>query len=405
MFEVSMQPSPSERLELAVIFAVMTIAMAAAAQWLPQLARRYRSIKVTMAVLALAAFSIVLGGAVLVGNRMFLSGHDLTLLLVVIAFGLVSAVGFALTVSGPLSKDLNQLSDRAALVARGELDRPMSLNRNDEVGRLSAALSDMIAQLVRAEATRRADAESRRHFFAAIGHDLRTPLSSMQAAIEALKDGVAVDPVAYLATVERDILALTNLVDDIFLLARLDSGADEFALETIDVTEIADVSVEILRPVAALREVSIHFHADQHFLARGAVEPVGRVIRNLVDNAIRHSPVGGVVAVTVDVVADDVSVLVADSGPGFHPEFRQIAFERFSRWESARGRDSGGSGLGLAIGRGLVEAMGGDIWIEPGEGGRVGFRLRSASVAVPTESMVWTSPDPDVPFVSHGTHR
>jgi hypothetical protein len=110
LFEISMQPSPHDRFELTVIFLMMALAMWVATRWLPRMASRYRSIRITLAVLALATFAIVVAGVVAVGNRMFVSRHDLTLLLVVVAFGLVAAVGFALSVSQPLTEDLNLLS-------------------------------------------------------------------------------------------------------------------------------------------------------------------------------------------------------------------------------------------------------------------------------------------------------
>lgn len=380
IFEVSMQPSPGERLELAFIFVMMTLAMIGTSRWLPQLARGYRSIRVTLAVLALAAFSIVVVGAVAVGGRMFFSTHDLTLLLVVIAFGLVSAVGFALFVSKPLTDDLDQLSTRADHVAKGSYGAGGTLDRRDEVGRLGLALDEMIGQLQQAASSRRADEQSRREFFAAIGHDLRTPLASIQAALEAIRDGVAPDPDHLLTTIETDLSALTNLVEDIFLLARIDAGDSLFETGLVDVTELADESVEIMRPLAAARGVELTMSAISRGIAEGAPEPLGRVFRNLIDNAIRHSPAGGAVIVTVAERDGSIVSDVIDQGAGFEPGFRDIAFQRFSRSELSRGRDTGGSGLGLAIARSLVEEMDGEIWIATDrDGGHVGFRLPAAT--------------------------
>jgi two-component system sensor histidine kinase BaeS len=381
IFEIAMQPSGAERAELGVIFGLMAVAMATIAGWLPQLARRYRSIRSTVTVLSLAAFSIVFAGVVAIGNLMFVSPHDLTLLLVVIAFGVVAAIGFAISISRPLTKDLAHLSDSASRVASGHLNQHLALDRRDEVGRLSIALDRMTGQLEATARAREADLSARTEFFAAVGHDLRTPLASMQAAIEAVQDGVSEDPRAQLESVEQDIAALTRLVDDIYLLARLDSGATVPAMEPVDIIEAADETLEILRPLAESRGVELVLAADARFFLEGSQASLGRILRNLGDNAIRHSPSGTRIEVGITQQDHHVVVTVSDEGPGFDPGFEAIAFDRFSRFEPWRSRDSGGSGLGLAIARSLVESMGGQIWIGPGPGGRVSFGLPLAENA------------------------
>jgi two-component system, OmpR family, sensor histidine kinase BaeS len=359
----------------------MAVAMATIAGWLPRLARRYRSIRSTVTVLSLAAFSIVVAGVIAIGNRMFVSPHDLTLLLVVISFGVVAAIGFAISISRPLTKDLAHLSNSASRVASGHLDQDLALDRRDEVGRLSIALDRMTQQLEPTAQAREADLSARKEFFAAVGHDLRTPLASMQAAIEAVQDGVSNDPRAQLESVERDIAALTRLVDDVYLLARLDSGAAVAPTKTVDIIEAADETLEILRPLAQSRGVELGLVADARFFFEGSQASVGRILRNLGENAIRHSPDGTRIEVRISQQDHEVVVTVSDEGPGFDPGFEAIAFDRFSRFEPWRSRDSGGSGLGLAIARGLVESMGGEIWIGPGPGGRVSFGLTLADIA------------------------
>jgi signal transduction histidine kinase len=130
-------------------------------------------------------------------------------------------------------------------------------------------------------------------------------------------------------------------------------------------------------PSAAARGVELVVDAPAAVAVVGSVTAIGRVIRNLVDNAVRHSPVGSQVRV---VVADGPTavVRVIDAGPGFTPDFAARAFERFARAEPSRSRSTGGAGLGLAIARGLVEAHGGRIWIEQPPGGRVAFELPTA---------------------------
>lgn len=382
LFEVSMQPSAAERIELGVIFATMATLMGASVRLLPTMAKRIRSIRTTMAVLALTAFSIVVAGALAVGSRMFLSAHDLTLLLVVLGFGVISAVAFVTTVTRPLTADLDRLSEQAALVAEGVLETRASIDRRDEVGRLGAAVDHMIAELDDAEAARRASDDARRMFLSSVGHDLRTPLASLRASVEAIQDEVFENPHRYLNAMASDIAALTTLVDDINLLARLDSGTLDFERRDVDVTEIADEAIDVLRPLADVRGVSLRLSAVRRTMAVGHPEHVGRALRNLIDNAVRHAPDSSEVTVDVSSRSDAAVVTVTDRGPGFDAEFVASAFDRFSRADPSRVRETGGSGLGLAIVEGLITALDGRVWVDAGPGGRVGFELPiSASMA------------------------
>lgn len=371
LMEVAMQPSNTERIELAVIFALMAILMAAGARWLPGQARRNRSLRVTVTLLALLALLIVTAGALAIANRMFLSAHDLTLLLVVLSFGVVSAVGFGVTVGRPLTADLDEMSHTAEAVANGVLEGHVDIERNDEVGSLGAALDIMTSRLRQAEEERAADAEARQAFFAAVGHDLRTPLSSLQAALEAVQDGVVTDTDRYLASMERDIAALSALVDDVFLLARLDSGSFELKTASVDVAEVVDEAIDALDPLATEHDVALILDATQPVIATASPDAVGRVVRNLIDNAIRHAPAGSTIVVNVTGGPQTVNVQVVDEGEGFDADFIPLAFQRFTRADDARTRETGGSGLGLAIAGELVTALQGRIWAEPGPGGRV----------------------------------
>jgi two-component system sensor histidine kinase BaeS len=147
-------------------------------------------------------------------------------------------------------------------------------------------------------------------------------------------------------------------------------------LVPIDLSDLADEALEGLRPTAAGRGIDLVLETSGHVRALGGPEALARVIRNLVDNAIRHSPEGG--RVTVRVEGNGAALVrVLDDGPGFHPDFLDRAFESFTRDDDARTRRAGGAGLGLAIARGFVQAHGGSIWADAGPGGRVTFRVPS----------------------------
>jgi len=372
LFEITMHPTGSERNRLALIFTALALVAGFAVLLLPRWSKRARSIRWSIVAVGMISFLIVAGTAILAAQEMFFSSHDLQLLLVVLGFGLFASFGFAYAVSRPITSDLRQISGAAQQVAAGDFTAATDVTRSDEVGSLAVAFDSMTAALRDVEQQRAADEHARREFLTAVGHDLRSPLGSLQAAVEALQDGIAADPDRYLSSMERDIGALHRLVDDIFLLARLESGAVELNLQSVDITEIADEAIEVLKPTAQRLGIDVELNAPGSIAMRTAPEALGRVMRNLIDNAIRHSESRVTVALTP---GDDIVVRVSDDGAGFPPEFVDRAFESFTRADSARTRDGSGTGLGLAIAHGFVTALGGAIRAEPGPGGFVEFSL------------------------------
>lgn len=374
VFEISMQPTAEDRVLLGLIFVLVAALAGALALGLRWAGRRSHSIRRSVLIVGLAGLAIAAVTVGIAAQQMFLSSHDLNLLLVVLVFAVATTVAFAVSVSGDLTKDLEATAAAARRIQSGDLSARTGVTRADEVGTVADTFDHMAEDLEHRDAERRADEIARRHFLAAIGHDLRTPLASLRAAIEALEDGLAPDPDRYLQSMDRDVAVLSSLVDDLFLLSRLEEGSLEIESGLLDVTELADEAIEVLTPVASSADVRLELVADQRVVALGGSEAVGRVLRNLLDNAIRFAPSGS--HVTVEVRNEDgAAVRVVDEGPGFDPSFVGDAFERFSRGDPSRERSTGGSGLGLAIAKGLVEALDGSIWAEPGPGGCVGFHL------------------------------
>lgn len=377
VFEISMQPTAEDRVLLGLIFVLVAVLAGLLALALRWAGRRSHSIRRSVLIVGLAGLVIAAVTVGIAAQQMFLSSHDLNLLLVVLVFAVATTVAFAVSVSGDLTRDLEATAAAARRVQAGDLGARTGVIRADEVGTVAETFDRMAADLEQRDAERRSQEAARRQFLAAIGHDLRTPLASLRAAIEALEDGLAPDPDRYLHSMDRDVAVLSSLVDDLFLLSRLEEGSVEMERGPIDITELADEAIEMLTPVAVSAEVQLELVADQRVVAVGGSEAVSRVLRNLLDNAIRFAPSGS--AVTVEVLGEDgAEVRVVDDGPGFDPAFVGEAFERFSRGDPSRERSTGGSGLGLAIARGFVEALDGSIWAEPGPGGCVGFRLPAA---------------------------
>jgi signal transduction histidine kinase len=372
LFEIAMQPTGSDRIELLGILLAMVVVSALGAWLLPQWARRASTLRGTLVALIATALLIVIIGAGGAAQRMFLSTHDAELLIVVLGLGLIAGLSFAVSVAKPWTDDLQKLASTAARIADGDLTARTQVDRADEVGMAATAVDAMAARLAALDAERLRDEEARRSFFASVSHDLRSPLAALQAAVEALQDGVAPDPARYLASIEHDVRILNQLVDDLFLLARIESGGFEYERVPVDLAEIADEAIEVLAPVSQRAGVHLRLDVDGSLLVSSGPQPIGRVIRNLLDNAIRYAPAGTEVTVTVGTPA---TVRVADEGPGFPPAFTEAAFDEFARSDAARSRTTGGAGLGLAIARALVEELGGQIWAEPGPGGVVTFTL------------------------------
>jgi signal transduction histidine kinase len=376
-FEISMQPSGAERTQLFLLFAAMAAAAGAAAWVLPRWATRNMSLRTTVTTLSMTAVVIVAAGVALAARNMFLSSHDLTLVIVVLGVGVLAGMGFAVAVARPWTEDLQRMADTADRVAAGDFAARSRVDRKDEIGDLAQSLDAMAARLDHAAAERDRNEAARREFLAAIGHDLRTPLAALQAALEALRDGIAPDPDRYLRSMEHDVAALHALVEDLFLLSKIESGSLEIAPSPVDLTEVADETIEVLRPVAARRGVGLRLDASGRAIVSGGPEALSRVLRNLVDNAIRHAPDNSEVLVSV-ANGGTARVAVLDQGPGFAAEFVEDAFKSFHRSDPSRARDTGGAGLGLAIAEGFVKAMGGTIWADPGPGGKVTFEMPAA---------------------------
>jgi len=373
-FELIMEPDAGERISALILFGSTSGGIAVAGLWLPRLAQRMRSLKVTIVLLGLTAVLILVVGAVVAGRQMFITSHDLTLFLVILGFGVVAALALGLDVSRPLTEDLSRISATSSAIASGDLGARTGVHRHDEAGRLAKDVDTMARALEESASARSKDESARRALLAAISHDLRTPLASMRVAVEALQDGLVAEPARYLGSLEADVNALSRLVDDVFLLARLESGDFALEREVIDLTEIADEAIEVFRPLAGDRGVSLRLEADRRVLVVGSGLALSRVIRNLIDNAVRHSPGSGEVVVKIS-NGSWAMCKVTDQGPGFSPPFIGQAFDSFSRDDLSRGRDPGGTGLGLAIARGYVTALDGRIWADPGPGGSVSFQL------------------------------
>jgi signal transduction histidine kinase len=219
--------------------------------------------------------------------------------------------------------------------------------------------------------------DARRELISWASHDLRTPLASLRALVEAAEDGL-VEPDEYLPRLREQAAVLTLLVDDLFELARIDAGALTLELERVELTRFVPSTLRLLEPEAAARSIRLACDVPAPSAVVAAPQQLERVLVNLLGNAIRHTPPDGSVAVRVEEGAGEVRVHVEDTGNGLDPRAAERMFERF--WRADRARSGSGAGLGLAIAKALVEAHGGTIWAENRTqgGARVSFSLPAA---------------------------
>lgn len=330
---------------------------------------RLPTLRARVVALALGAAILPLVAVVASGVLMFDSGHDLAILAVASASG-VAAVAGALLVARSVMDPVARVRDASEALARGDLSARAPENGPAEVAELGAAFNQMAGELERLF-------DARRQLVAHASHDLRTPLASLQAMLEAIEDGL-VPASAYLPTMHDQVRHLSGLVDDLFELARIDAGALTLELREVRLDGLVAGCVRGVEARAEARGIRLESRVDGAVPAvRCAPEHLERVLLNLLTNALRHTPSDGAVAVLVASEPDGVRVSVEDTGEGIAPEALERAFDRFWRADSARRRDGAGAGLGLAIARGLVEAQGGRIWAEQREGGgaRVSFVL------------------------------
>ncbi len=322
-----------------------------------RLGRRF--LAATLAVLAVAIIMIAVAA-----QNMYINDYDQRLLTWALIPAVLGAAGVAVLMTRPVARDAKRISDAAMRVANGDLTARSGVTRNDELGEAAEMFDVMVERLAAVESERAI-------MLSSISHDLRTPLAALRASVEALRDGVASDPDQYLAGMERQVRALSALVDDLQLHSRLVSGTMELRRVRLDLTELADEAMETVRPIAAVRNIALLLEASRRVLVDADGSQLGRVIRNLLENAIRHAPDGSVVLVQID-EADGVATLrVVDQGPGFPDDFKDRAFEPFTRADSARDTRTGTAGLGLSIARGIVTAHGGSIGVGDGPGGVV----------------------------------
>jgi signal transduction histidine kinase len=353
-------------IELALVVAAGSLASGLV---LAFLLRRAPTVWLQLAGLALIAVCVPLAAVLLSGWVMFHMGADLKILAVA-AGSATAAVFAALVLARSITASLRRVGAASHALAAGELSARAPAGGAREIAELAGSFNAMATGLEQLF-------DARRELVAWASHDLRAPIASLQALLEAIEDGL-VSAEDYLPTLREQVRTLSMLVDDLFELARIDAGALTIELQRTPVAPLVASALRLLGPEARARGIALSAEVDERMEARLAPDKIERVLFNLVTNALRHTPSDGSVAVRVERRASDLLLRVEDSGEGLAAEAPARMFERF--WRADRARSGSGAGLGLAIARGLVEAHGGRIWAEnrPQGGACVSFTLPTA---------------------------
>jgi len=337
------------------------------------LARRSSVRWLTVGV-AMVAVLAVIAGTLATSRAMFISQHDLGVIVLVATVAGVVALGFALAVGTALARWSRDLQERARLFGdSGEFAAspprgPAELeDLAEELRRTSAKLSESRAREVALE-------QSRRELVSWVSHDLRTPLAGLRAMTEALEDGLADDPARYHAQMRAEVERMVRMVDDLFELSRIHAGVLRLSPQPVVLGDVVSEALASADTVARARGVRLGGEVDEGLLVNADPAGLSRVVSNLLMNAIRHTPADGVVEVRGRVVEDGVELSVTDGCGGLSEEDMERVFDVAWQGSAARTPDpsdgtSAGAGLGLAIVKGIVEAHLGRVAVDNDEPG------------------------------------
>ena len=309
--EFVMAPSGGEQNRLISMYAAIAAAVFVVGLSLAVLTRRSlnrRILAVSIAGPLVVGLTTIWGAA-----SMFTSSHDTQFVVILTALATALAALLVNLLSSPLLRDLSRISEVAKILGEGDLSARTGIDRSDE---LAYTFDSMANKIEQAASERKRLEDERQVMLSSLSHDARTPLTAIRAAVEALQDGMAPDPVRYLESIEHDLRSIEAIVENLFVIGKLDADQLSLPIEELDLAEVAEIAVRAIKPLALKYD-----------------------------------------------------------GPGFDADFVDRAFQQFERADAARTRAHGGAGLGLAVVRGLAEAQGGRVWADAGPGGRVTFEL------------------------------
>jgi two-component system, OmpR family, sensor histidine kinase BaeS len=283
-------------------------------------------------------------------------------LLVSLSVALLAAVVAALAVSWYFSRrvqrSISPVTTAASQVAAGRYNaRVPDPGLGGEFATLARTFNALAERLGAVETTRR-------RMLADLAHEMRTPLATIDAHLEAVEDGVRDLDQTTLGVLRDSTQRLRRLAEDIGAVSRTEEGGLDIHPGPVDPATIADVAVDAANDRYTSKGVRLDTRPRTHDPVLADPDRIGQVLTNLLDNALRHTPPGGTVTLTCEQVDRWVQYTVADTGAGIAPDHLGHVFDRFYRVDAARDRNHGGSGIGLSIAKALVEAHGGGITVD-----------------------------------------
>lgn len=342
----------------------------------PLLARS--SLRQGLGAVAAVAVAVSLANLAILARQMFVSGHDATLVAILLLYSVGTGVGAAFGLARAQTRAVDRLMATTRSLGSGDLGaRTGSLEAAPELDALARTIDEMAEHLATAIARERDIEARRRDLMTAVSHDLRTPIANLRAMVEAIDEGVVEDLPSlrrYAGEMRRSVNALVGLVDDLFELAQLDAGAIEAETERARLAEIVHSAIAAVEVQAVEKGLSLETELDG--AADAECSPrLGRVLQNLLQNAVRHTPRDGTVRILARRAAGELELAVEDTGEGIEAGDLPNVFEPF--WRGDPARSGGGSGLGLTLAKRIVEALGGRIEAasEPAGGSRFAVLL------------------------------
>ncbi|MEP7059467.1 MAG: HAMP domain-containing sensor histidine kinase [Actinomycetota bacterium] len=320
------------------------------------------SLRQRFVAVALVAAVAALTNLAVLTRQMFLSSHDGTIVIVLVVYSLGAGLAAALVAARGTSVAVARLEETAEVLGGGDLQaRVGDLNAGSELDMLARTLDDMASRLASAAEREREVESMRRDLITAVSHDLRTPLSSLRAMVEAIDDGVVDDAATvrrYTGEMRRSVDRLVSMVDDLFELVQLEAGAIQAETRRARLDDVVRSAMGALELQA--EEKGLSMAADLHGAEAAACSPrLVRVLQNLLGNAVRHTPADGTITIAAHHADGRLALAVRDTGEGIPATDLPHIFEPFYRGDPAR--SGGGAGLGLALAKRIVEALGGDI--------------------------------------------
>ena len=315
---------------------------------------------------------IVVAVIAIITRTVFNSIHDVLLTGTLLFFGSGIFMSFGYILTNSFTRRISELMEASREITRGNLAKRVAIQGRDELAELGESFNVMAGKLQELDNQHKEQQRMRTDMLVSLGHDLRTPLTSIRAMIEAISDKVVDDPATvhrYIEKTRREISYLSRLIDDLFDLSKIDAEGLRPDRHDVSLPDLISDTLESFSEIAHQKSIQLTGNVQPGIdLVNVDAQLINRVLANLTSNAISFTPKHGKVNIQASRQDEKVWVTVCDNGEGIKDEDMPFIFERFYRAEKSRNRRTGGTGLGLAICKGIMDAHGETIIAQSREG-------------------------------------